>query len=182
MPLLERAATELVTRTEDDDARLRSCGSPGPRSPGPPETSGVAGGGNLTAVFAPLSPRPSPSGQGAGQRAAHAPCVRLGCCCGNNYLGPHPDPGSGAVLRAVSGSSLPPPPLPGTCAFGPPAGEFTPQSRLRGNGCRLFLQRQAPPGLKLDLSSLCTAVGGKQAPHGGFKFFPAAEDALSLFL
>lgn len=164
---------------------MRACGpavTPVPAALVPPKLPALREAATSPPSLLPCHPAPRRRVRGRGKERRTRRDVRLGCCCGNNSLDPHPDPSSGAVLRAVSGSSLSPPPLPGTCGFGPPAGEFTPQSRLRGYGCRLFLQRQAPPGLKVELSSLCIAVGGKQAPHGGFKLFPAAEDPLSLFL
>ena len=97
--------------------------------------------------------------------------MHRGCVCGNGSLGPEPDSDLGMLAgeRArldviidlhfqvfVDSGLLP--------------GSFIPQPCTQDCGCGLFLQCQAPLGLKVQSSaSQRTAVGWKQPPHGSFR-------------
>jgi hypothetical protein len=66
-----------------------------------------------------------------------------------------------------------PSPLAGVCEFRPPAGScFTPRSRQWYHGRRLFLPRQAPPALNINLSAppcagCCVRCGWVEATLSG---------------
>lgn len=94
-PLLQRAATEFATRTEDSvRARRRPHGSPAPRSPGPRKfrRRGRQPPHPLVSSRRCPAPRRPARGRGEGRRKRRG--VRRGCCCGDGSVGrqPGPDP------------------------------------------------------------------------------------------
>ncbi|XP_032192660.1 centrosomal protein of 19 kDa isoform X1 [Mustela erminea] len=91
---------------------MRACGpavTPVPAALVPLKLPALREAATSPPSLLPCHPAPRRRVRGRGKERRTRRDVRLGCCCGNNSLGPHPDPSSGAVLRAVSGSSLSPP-------------------------------------------------------------------------
>lgn len=183
MPLLERAATELVTGTEDSDARLRPWHFPAPRSSAPPKAPALREGETLAASFALPPPRPSLSGRGAERGAAHAPWRTPGLLLWERL----PAPASRLLPRGSPASGIPELPVSTSTSrylrIRPSCGGKSPYSHVWGavaiaSSCSARLR----PSSKSNEVLLCALQLGGNNPLTAVLRPCPAEDALSVFL